>query len=81
MPDPAALEIILAGADRVVQVSETEIRDAIRAYFVDTHNVAEGASAAALAGLLKEKAALRGRKAGVIHSGGNIDAALLAGIL
>lgn len=81
VPDPAALEIILAGADRVVQVSETEIRDAIRAYFVDTHNVAEGASAAALAGLLKEKAALRGRKAGVIHSGGNIDAALLAGIL
>ncbi len=81
VPDPAALEIILAGADRVVQVSESEIRDAIRAYFVDTHNVAEGASAAALAGLLKEKAARRGRKAGVIHSGGNIDAALLAGIL
>ncbi len=46
-----------------------------------THNVAEGAGAAATAALLTERAALAGKKAAVILSGGNIDAEWFAEIL
>src|SRR6185437_855390 len=55
VPDAAALAAILKGAERIVTVSEDEIRAAMRHLFTDTHNVAEGAGAAALAGLLQEK--------------------------
>src|SRR5690606_7293428 len=50
-PDPEALAVIFHGAERVLAVSEAAIRAAMRAYYADTHNVAEGASAAALAAL------------------------------
>jgi len=73
VPEPAALEIILEGAARVIRLSETEIKDAIRAYWTDTHNLAEGAGAAPLAGLLQERDRYRGKKAAVILCGGNID--------
>ena len=49
VPSPGALEIICRGAERIVTVSEDEIADAMRAYYSDTHNLAEGASAAPLA--------------------------------
>lgn len=81
VPDATALEVILAGADRVVTVSEEEIKAAMRAYFTDTHNVAEGAGAIPLAALLKEKDQMAGRKVGLILSGGNIDKALYQKIL
>lgn len=71
-PDPAAVEAIVGGAARVVQVSDAEIETAIRHYFTDTHNVAEGAGAAPLAALLKEKGRA-GQRVGLILSGGNID--------
>jgi threonine dehydratase len=76
VPDPEALEIIRRGADRIVTVSEEEIAQAMSAYYTDTHNLAEGAGAAPLAALLKEREAMRGRKVGLILSGGNIDLAL-----
>ncbi|MDA0998237.1 MAG: threonine dehydratase [Proteobacteria bacterium] len=72
-PHPDSVAIINAGADRIVRVSEDEIADAMRAYFVDTHNLAEGAGAAPLAALLKEKDKMAGRKVGLILSGGNQD--------
>lgn len=75
VPEPAALEIILKGAARVIRLSESEIKDAIRAYWTDTHNLAEGAGAAPLAGLLQERERLAGRRAAVILCGGNIDLA------
>ena len=53
----------------------------MRAYFHDTHNVAEGAGAAPLAALLKEKEAMNGRKVGVILCGGNIDMDLYRDVL
>ncbi len=81
VPDPQALEIIRQGAERIVTVSEAEIADAMRALFTDTHNVAEGAGAAPLAALLKERDAVRGRKAGVILSGGNIDLAVFRQVI
>ena len=52
-PDPTAFEMIRHGADRIVTVSEDEIADAMRAYYTDTHNLAEGAGAAPLAALLR----------------------------
>src|SRR6201997_765319 len=73
IPDPDAFEIIRKGASRIVQVTDDEIGAAIRAYWTDTHNLAEGAGAAALAAALQEKAKLRGKRVGLILSGGNID--------
>jgi threonine dehydratase len=73
VPDADALAIIRKGASRIVQVSDDEIAAAIRAYWTDTHNLAEGAGAAALAAALQDKAKLRGKRVGLILSGGNID--------
>jgi threonine dehydratase len=80
-PDPEALAVILKGADRIVQVSDEEIAAAMRAYYEDTHQIAEGAGAAALAALLQERARMAGRRVGLILSGGNIDRALYLRIL
>jgi threonine dehydratase len=75
-PDAEALSVILKGADRIVQVSDTEVTAAMRAYYEDTHQLTEGAGAAALAALMQERARLAGRRVGLILSGGNIDRAL-----
>jgi threonine dehydratase len=80
-PHPEALALILAGVERIVRVSDDEVKAAMRAYFVDTHNVAEGAAAAALAAVLQEKATLAGRRVGVMFTGGNVDAAVFARVL
>jgi threonine dehydratase len=81
VPNPEALEIIRARAARLVTVSDAEIRAAMRALFTDTHNVAEGAGAAALAALLQESERMKGRRVALIQSGSNIDRALFAEIL
>ncbi len=73
VPHAGAFEIIRRGAERIVTLSEAEIGAAIRVYYTDTHNIAEGAGAAPLAALLKEREAMRGRKVGLVLSGGNID--------
>ena len=54
-------------------MSEEDIADAIRLYYTATHNLAEGAGAAPLAALMQERARMKGKKVGVILSGGNID--------
>ncbi|MBK1661716.1 threonine dehydratase [Paracraurococcus ruber] len=76
VPDAAALEIIRRGAARIVTVTDAEVAAAIRAYWQDTHNLAEGAGAAPLAALLQERERMRGRRVGVVLCGGNIDLAL-----
>jgi threonine dehydratase len=81
VPDPAALEAIRRGAAQIVTVSEAEIRRAMRVVFADTHNVAEGAGAAAFAAALQQRDRLGGKRVAVIQSGGNIDCALFAQIL
>ncbi|MEX0807501.1 MAG: threonine dehydratase [Dongiaceae bacterium] len=81
VPDEAALAVIWRGAARIVRVSEAEIRAAMRHYFTDTHNVAEGAGAAALAALLQERSAMQGKRVALILSGGNVDRPLFAEIL
>ncbi len=80
-PSGEALGVILRGAERVVRVSDDEIEAAMRAYFCDTHNVAEGAAGSALAALLKERASMAGRRVGVVFSGGNVDADAFVRIL
>ena len=80
VPAEPALEIIWRGAARIVRVSEAEIRAAMRAYFDGTHNVAEGAGAAALAAALKDPVRKPG-KLGLILSGGNVDADIYAEVL
>ncbi len=72
-PVPEALEIYARGAERVVEVGELEIVEAVGLYFRATHNVAEGAGAAPLAALMKEAGRMAGRKVALILSGGNID--------
>jgi threonine dehydratase len=73
VPDADALAIIRKGASRIVQVTDDEIRVAIRALWTDAHNLAEGAGAAALAAALQDKQKIRGKRIGLILSGGNID--------
>lgn len=80
-PDPAALEVICAGAADVVEVSESGITEAMRLLYRATHNVAEGAGAVALAGLLGRTERHRGQRVGVVLSGGNISAERLAAVL
>ena len=76
IPDTGALDIIRKGAARIVTVTDDEVAGAIRAYWQDTHNLAEGAGAAPLAALLQERDAMRGKRAGIVLCGGNIDLAL-----
>jgi threonine dehydratase len=73
VPVAEPIEIIRRGAARIVRVTEDEIAAAMRAYYTDTHNLAEGAGAAPLAALLKERARMQGKRVGLILSGGNID--------
>ena len=75
-PDPDAFAIIRGGASRIVTVSDDAIAEAIRAYWTDTHNLAEGAGAAPLAALLQERTQMAGKRVGLVISGGNIDLAL-----
>ena len=73
VPDPEALAVIRKGASRIVQVTDDEIAAAMRAYWTDTHNLTEGAGAASFAAAMQEKAKIRGKRVGLILSGGNID--------
>ncbi len=81
VPVAEAFAIYAEGADRIVAVSDDDIAEAMRIYYRDTHNLAEGAGAAPLAALLKERDKMAGKAAGVILSGGNVDLPVFAGIL
>jgi len=72
VPVQAAYDIYAKGAARIITVSDADVAAAIRTYFTGIHNLAEGAGAAPLAGLIQEKDRMQGRKVGVILSGGNI---------
>ena len=72
VPVPAALDIIRRGAHDVVEVSDTDIEAAMRAFFDDARQVVEGAGAAGLAALLHARDR-RGKRHAVIASGGNVD--------
>ena len=73
VPDQRALDMIRVGIDRVVEVTDDQIEEAMRVIFDDVHTVAEGAGAASLAALLIERDRLAGTSVGVVLSGGNVD--------
>ena len=80
-PNPSALAIARRGIERVAQVSDDEVKSAMRALFADTHNVAEGAGAAALAALMQDKQSMRGRTAAIVLTGGNVDSGVYAKVI
>jgi threonine dehydratase len=80
-PNPQAMEVIWANVARIVEVSEAEIASAMRALYEDTHNLAEGAGAAGLAGALKESRLIGGKRIGIVLTGGNVDRAAYAEVL
>ena len=79
--DADALAVMAPHIDHIVQVSDAEVASAMRALFTDTHNVAEGAGAAALAAALQERAQLKGQVVGLALTGGNVDAPMFSGVL
>ena len=80
-PVPEALEIIRAGADHVVRVSDDEVAEAIRTLYESTHNLAEGAGAAPFAAIMQERASLKGKRVAMVLSGQNIDRRVMVDIL
>ena len=80
-PDADALAIMLANVSRIVEVTDAELAAAMRAIFSMTHNVAEGAGAAAFAAAWRERESLAGQRVGIAVTGGNVDSALFADVL
>jgi threonine dehydratase len=72
-PNALAMEAIWANVARIVQVTDAEIAAAMRFFHKDTHNLAEGAGAAALAGAVREADQHCGRRIGIVLTGGNVD--------
>ena len=66
-------EIVKDQVDRIVLVSEDEMREGVRTALETTHNVAEGAAAASYAAAYKVRASLARKKVVLVHSGHNID--------
>ena len=79
-PDATALSIMKAGVDRIVLIDDDEVREAMRACFADTHNVAEGAGAIGLAALLKDRPA-GGQTVGTVLTGGNVNSEMFGEVL
>jgi threonine dehydratase len=72
-PNEQAVAAICNGVSRFTQVSEDEMAEGMRIYFDDTHQIAEGAGAAPLAGLWKDREKVAGKRVALILSGGNIE--------
>ena len=79
--DPAALAVLMGGLDHVVQVSDDEVADAMRALYADTHNLVEGAGAAAYAAAMQEREKIRGQSVGIALTGANVDMPVFADVL
>jgi len=77
VPDAMAIDVIVRGAARIVQVSDELCADAVRLLLHTTHNLPEPAGAVATAGLMAERERQRGKRVGVVLSGGNLDATLM----
>lgn len=77
-PNPQALAVMSGQVSRFVRVTDGEILLAMSLLFQDTHNVVEGAGAAALAAVMAEREENAGRDVAVIVSGANVDRELFA---
>ena len=81
IPVQEAFDVYSKGADRIVSVPDDAIAEAVRAFYTDTHNLAEGSGAIGLAALMSERDQMAGKKVGLVLSGGNIDKEKFAQIL
>lgn len=81
LADDEPLQIVLREADDVVAVTDGEVAEAMRLLFACTHNVAEGAGAAALAAAMQQGERLRGKTVGLPLTGGNVDSNVFAQVL
>jgi threonine dehydratase len=81
VPDADAIATLVAGAARVIAVSEDATAAAMRLAFAATHNAPEPAGAIALAGAVSERERIEGKRVAVVQSGGNVDSATFALIL
>jgi threonine dehydratase len=80
-PEAESLQFMLENVENILRVSDAELAESMRAIFMDTHNVVEGAGAASFAGALKEKEKLRGKRVAVIATGANVDHDVFARVL
>jgi threonine dehydratase len=80
-PNAQAMEVIWRNVARIVEVPDEEIVGAMRAIYEGTHNLAEGAAAAAFAAAMRECEAMRDKRIGIVLTGGNVDAAVFARVL
>jgi len=81
LPNPSAMKVIWENVARIIEVTDAEIANAMRIYYQDTHNLAEGAGAAALAAALKEELAEKNERIGIILTGANVDCELYSHVL
>jgi threonine dehydratase len=77
VPDKDAVEVMVRGAARFVQVSDQATEQAMRYLWQSTHQMPEPSGAIALAGLLADTARPNGAVAGAIMTGGNCDRELV----
>lgn len=80
-PEPEALEVMWKHVDHIVEVADEEIAEAMRLIYECTHNSAEGAGAAAVAAMAKERSAVEGKKVAAVLSGGNVDRPVFSKVL
>ncbi len=80
-PDTNAFDIYSRSVDHIVMVDDDAIADAMRTIWQDTHNLAEGAGAVALAGMIAEQKQVEGKRVAAILTGGNIDQSMVAAVL
>jgi threonine dehydratase len=78
---PMTFPALKAGLADFVTVSEAELAEAVRILLRTTHHLVEGAGAAGLAGLIKLRSRLAGKRVAIVLSGGNIDERTLLKIL
>src|SRR6201999_1872824 len=80
-PGRITSQIVRALVDDIVLVTEQQIEQALSLLITIEKTVTEGAGAAGLAAILADPARFKGRKLGLVLSGGNIDTRLLSGVL
>jgi threonine dehydratase len=80
-PDPQAIAAICRGAARIVKIEDDAIAEAVRIYYDDTHQVAEGAGAAPLGALIQECERMANKSVALVLSGGNIERARFSRVL
>jgi threonine dehydratase len=75
------LPIVRELVSGIVLLDEAHLEQAVNIYLTQQKTMAEGAGAAGLAAMLAEPERFRGKQVGLILSGGNIDARILASIM